>query len=132
MMILLMLGVFMVSLILILGVGGFIGNILTGIFANSGIIALDGTVNPGGAISGNWNLLAYNVMGSCAILLYSLVGTFLILMAINYIPGLNFRQSEHEEAHGDIAEMGEVAYEFVEGTAPTFHEMKKGESATIV
>jgi ammonium transporter, Amt family len=124
-----MLGVFTVRFSsLILGVGGFIGNILTGFFANSAIIALDGVKNPGGVISGDWNLLAYNLMGSFAILGYSLVGTFLILLAINYIPGLHFRQSEHEETHGDIVEMGEVAYEFVDGHFPSFGEMKGKES----
>jgi ammonium transporter, Amt family len=36
------------------GVGGFIGNILTGFFAEKWIGALDGTSINGGAIEGNW------------------------------------------------------------------------------
>ena len=97
------------------GVGGFIGSIMTGLFASSDIILLDGTVNPGGAfLNGNWNLLAYNALGSAAILLYSFFGTFIIVYVINLVPGLHFRPDEHEEMRGgDYHEMGEIAYEII-------------------
>ncbi len=41
------------------GMGGAFGLFLTGIFADSAIIGLDGTIAPGGAINGNGVLIGY-------------------------------------------------------------------------
>ncbi|KAJ3258481.1 hypothetical protein HK103_003603 [Boothiomyces macroporosus] len=100
------------------GVGGFVGSILTALCASSYVTMLDSAGIPGGVVvNGNWHLLGYNVAGSVSILGYSFVGTYIIILAINYIPGLHFRQSEEEEMlGGDICEMGEVAYELVPAT----------------
>ncbi len=47
------------------GIGGFIGSILTGIFAQKYIPALDQTNIPGGWLDGNWIQLAYQLALSC-------------------------------------------------------------------
>lgn len=95
------------------GVGGFVGSILTGIFAQKWIANLDGvTVIQGGAIEGNWVQLGYQLAGSLAICAYSFFGTLFILMVINRIPGMRLRASPEAEKVGlDLSEMGEVAYE---------------------
>jgi Amt family ammonium transporter len=96
------------------GVGGFIGNILTGIFAQKWVAGLDNSVIGGGAIDGNWIQLGYQTGASFVIAAYSFVLSFIILTAINYIPGLHLRPSEDDEIlGGDLGEMGEVAYELV-------------------
>ncbi|KAJ3275949.1 hypothetical protein HDV01_006816 [Terramyces sp. JEL0728] len=100
------------------GVGGFVGSILTAFCASSYVTLLDSLGIPGGVVvNGNWHLLGYNIAGSVSILTYSFVGTYVIILIINYIPGLHFRQSEEQEMlGGDICEMGEVAYELVPAT----------------
>ncbi|KAI9203346.1 ammonium transporter AmtB-like domain-containing protein [Polychytrium aggregatum] len=97
------------------GVGGFVGNIMTGVFAQAWIATLDGTSIPGGWMDGNWIQVGYQLAGSSAIAAYSFVGTYLILYLLDLIPGLDFRPTEEEEKKGgDIACMGETAYQILE------------------
>ncbi|KAI8897040.1 ammonium transporter AmtB-like domain-containing protein [Globomyces pollinis-pini] len=103
------------------GVGGLLGSVLTGLFASKDLVAsLDGGVIKGGAIiDGNWVLVAYQLAGSAAILVYSFAVTYVLLLVLNIIPGLNFRVSaETEEAGADFGEMGEIAYEIVSNELP--------------
>lgn len=94
------------------GVGGFVGNVCTGLFAKKSIALLDGTVIPGGAFfDGHGKLLGYNIAAALATLSYSFVGTYVIIYIINKIPGLKFRlDAEHEVSGTDINIMGELAY----------------------
>ena len=116
------------------GVGGFVGSILTGIFADKDIAALDGGVIAGGVINGNNMLLVYNLAGAFAILAYSFFGTMILLYLINVIPGCKFRPSAEEESvGGDYAEMGEAAYEIVPSSVTPLPLMKNHEKdQTIV
>ena len=93
------------------GVGGFIGNICTGLFASKAIPTLDGTVIPGGLFfDGTGYLLGYNLAAAAATVAYSFVGTLIIIFLIDKIPGLSFRlDEEHERKGTDIAIMGETA-----------------------
>ncbi|KAJ1561138.1 hypothetical protein HK096_005866 [Nowakowskiella sp. JEL0078] len=96
------------------GVGGFFGSILTGIFAQKVITTLDGSSIQGGAIDGNWIQIAYQLASVVTIGSYSFIMTFLILLALDIIPGLHLRPTEADEAIGaDITEMGEMAYELL-------------------
>ncbi|KAI9355103.1 ammonium transporter AmtB-like domain-containing protein [Zopfochytrium polystomum] len=102
------------------GIGGFLGNVLTGVLAQRWIPTLDGTnsdtvtIVPGGAVDGHWVQIGWQVAGSTAIAVYSFVGSFILLTIINYIPGLKLRVDEDDEIlGGDLGEMGEVAYELV-------------------
>ncbi|KAF9914706.1 hypothetical protein BX616_007736 [Lobosporangium transversale] len=94
------------------GVGGVVGNILTGIFAQSWVAALDGvTVIPGGGLDGHWIQVAHQLADSCAGLGWSFGVTYLILFIMNKIPGLTLRvDPDHEHRGLDLAELGEMAY----------------------
>lgn len=93
------------------GVGGVIGSILTGIFADARMGAFDGTAINGGWISQNYVQVGYQLAGTVAIAVYSFVVSAGLLLVINRIPGLHLRVSESEEMNGlDILQIGEEAY----------------------
>ncbi|KAG0014669.1 hypothetical protein BGZ80_010313 [Entomortierella chlamydospora] len=94
------------------GVGGIVGNILTGIFAQASIAGLDGvTVINGGWLDGNWIQVGYQLADSTAGLSWSFVVTYIILVIMNKIPGLTLRADPSQEHTGlDIAELGEACY----------------------
>jgi len=95
-------------------IGGVIGNLMTGLFAEAKIILYDGTVLPGGWIDHNYIQLAYQLADSAAGLSYSFVMTTIILWIMHFIPGMRLRCSEETEIIGvDDAEMGEFAYDYV-------------------
>ncbi|OAQ66264.1 ammonium transporter MEP2 [Pochonia chlamydosporia 170] len=100
------------------GIGGMVGNILTGIFGASYIAALDGnTYSPIGWIEHNWVQLGYQLAGICAAFGWSFVLTCIILFLMNLVPGLSLRVSATEEDVGiDDAQLGEFAYDYVELT----------------
>ncbi|RHZ63721.1 hypothetical protein Glove_328g15 [Diversispora epigaea] len=94
------------------GVGGVIGNILTGIFAQKSIIGLDGTTGiEGGWLEGHWIQIGYQIADSVAGLGYSFFVTLFILLIMDKIPGLSLRADLESEAKGlDETELGELAY----------------------
>lgn len=98
------------------GVGGIVGNVLTGIFANKNIAALDGVTDiPGGWINRHYIQICYQIAGTIAAAAYSFVVTVLILYIINKIPGLHLRMSTEDEELGiDFAEHDEVAFDYIE------------------
>lgn len=100
------------------GVGGIVGNLLTGIFAAPYIAHLDGVTEiDGGWIAHNWIQFAYQLADSVAGFAYAFGGTCIILFIMNLIPGLSLRASEEAEILGiDDAELGEFAYDYVELT----------------
>jgi ammonium transporter, Amt family len=92
-------------------IGGLVGNLLTGLFAADYIAHLDGTtVITGGWLNHHWWQLAYQLADSAAGFVYSFFGTCVILLLINFIPGLHLRASEEDEIMGmDDTEVGEFA-----------------------
>jgi len=96
-------------------IGGLVGNILTGIFAQKSIAGFDGTtVIPGGWMDHNWRQLGLQLANSVAGMSYSFVVTTLILWAMHFIPSLCLRCNAESEIVGvDDAEMGEYAYDYV-------------------
>ncbi|GAA95425.1 uncharacterized protein L969DRAFT_614781 [Mixia osmundae IAM 14324] len=97
------------------GIGGMVGNLLTGLFADSRVVSFDGaSVIDGGWINHHYIQLAYQLADCAAIMGYAFAMTMLILVVMDYIPGLSLRASEEAEIIGvDEAEMGEVAYDYV-------------------
>ncbi|BGP17524.1 hypothetical protein JCM10213_008257 [Rhodosporidiobolus nylandii] len=96
------------------GVGGTVGAILTGLFADSRVASFDGTVIPGGWINHHWIQLGYQLAGCVSIAAYTSVVSYLLLILINLIPGLKFRCSEDYEIVGiDEAEVGEFAHDYL-------------------
>ncbi|KAK2784534.1 ammonium transporter Amt1 [Onygenales sp. PD_12] len=90
------------------GIGGLVGNLLTGIFAAD---------IPGGWLNQNYIQLAYQLADSVTGMAYSFAGSCIILFIINLIPGLRLRSCEDDEIMGiDDAEIGEFAYDYVEIT----------------
>ena len=98
------------------GVGGIVGNLLTGLFAADYIAALDGySTISGGWLNQNYIQLAYQLCDSVSGFSYSFVMTCIILFLMNLIPGLSLRISEPAEIEGvDYNEIGEFAYDFIE------------------
>lgn len=108
------------------GVGGIVGNILTGLFAQKSVAGFDGfTVIGGGWLDHHYVQLGYQLADSCAGVSYSFVMTTLILWVMHFIPGLRLRASEEAEILGiDDAEMGEFAYDYVGIDAELGHDTR--------
>jgi ammonium transporter, Amt family len=100
------------------GIGGMVGNILTGIFGTSTIASLDGgSYDKIGWIQHNWIQLGYQLAGTCAAFAWSFTLTCILLFLMNLIPGLSLRVSADEEELGlDDCQLGEFAYDYVEMT----------------
>ncbi|KAF8554495.1 ammonium transporter [Imleria badia] len=96
-------------------IGGIVGNILTGLFAQSSIAGADGITSiPGGWLDHNYRQLGIQLADSASGLSYSFVMTTIILWAMHYIPFLRLRCDEETEMLGvDDEEMGEFAYDYV-------------------
>jgi len=96
-------------------IGGIVGNILTGLFAQASVAGADGiTTIPGGWLDHNYRQLGIQLADSVSGLAYSFVMTTIILWIMHFIPGLRLRCDEETEILGvDDAEMGEFAYDFV-------------------
>ncbi|PIL27399.1 transporter [Ganoderma sinense ZZ0214-1] len=97
-------------------IGGVIGNVLTGLFAQSSIVTFDGDLAPiaGGWLDHHYIQLGYQIADSVSGMAYSFVMTTIILWILHFIPGMRLRASEEAEILGiDDAEMGEFAYDYV-------------------
>jgi len=116
------------------GVGGVVGNLLTGVFAQAKIAGLDGvTVIKGGWLDGHWMQVGYQLADSSAGMAWSFCVTYLILIIMNKIPGLNLRaEAEHEHSGLDIAELGETCYGHMDskGEVDTSVEIGEANSGT--
>ena len=93
------------------GVGGIVGNIVTGFFARKSIAGLNGAVIPGGWVDGNWVQVGYQLADTVAGFAYAFVATYAILWIMNHVPRLHLRATPEEEELGmDAAFIGELAY----------------------
>ena len=87
------------------GIGGIIGVIATGIFAEK---AIGGTE---GLIEGSSTLLVENIILVIVTVVYSLIVTLILLKVLDIIPGLGLRSDESEEDQGlDVSDHGERGY----------------------
>ncbi|KAE9402383.1 ammonium transporter [Gymnopus androsaceus JB14] len=116
-------------------IGGIVGNLLTGLFAQASVAAFDGfTVIPGGWLDHHYIQLAYQLADSTATLSYSFVMTTIILWLMHFFPFgiLRLRGSEEAEIVGlDEFEMGEFAYDYVGLQQEIWHENKKQGGETL-
>ncbi|KXS17731.1 ammonium transporter 1 [Gonapodya prolifera JEL478] len=118
------------------GIGGFTGDILTGIFAQKWVKAMNiypnaGSVDsacidslPGlGWLDGNWVQVPKQLAGAGAGAAWAFVLTYIIVFVMQKIPGLQLRVSHETEVLGsDQAEMGEVSYDYVESLSQVSRE----------
>jgi Amt family ammonium transporter len=102
------------------GVGGLLGTILVGVFAEKEITATDGLSSiEGGWIEGHWWQIVVQLAGCGATIAWSILVTFIILFIMNKIPGLRLRVNSRTEGSGiDSMQLGETAYEEY-GPVPT-------------
>lgn len=83
------------------GIGGFVGGICTALFGADWVAKLDGATEvDGGWIDGHWVQLGYNLAGCVSIAAWSFVMTVVILLLMNWIPGLRLRITKEEELAG--------------------------------
>ncbi len=88
------------------GIGGFVGAILTGVFATQ---VITGTGGEQGALYGDWNQLWIQLAVNVAAIIYSGVLTFLLFKIVDKVIGM--RVTKEEESVGlDISQHGEIAY----------------------
>ncbi|KAJ3145363.1 hypothetical protein HDU89_007116 [Geranomyces variabilis] len=114
------------------GVGGYVGGILTGVFAEKWIATLDGSTINGGWVDGNFIQVGYQLAGSTTIAAWSFCMSIIILFIIDKIPGLHIRPTAEEQIRGDDeAQMGEVAYEIVVSSAPALRGSTAALSSAI-
>lgn len=107
------------------GVGGFLGSVMTGLFAADYITATDGSVagDPTTRIDGGWinhhyRQLGLQLAGAVTVAAWSFVVTAIILLAMDRIPKLRIRLHEDEELMGtDLAQIGEFTYHDEEDAA---------------
>jgi ammonium transporter, Amt family len=119
------------------GIGGLVGDLLTGLFAADYIIALDGvsigeSAAAGGWINHHWIQLAYQLADGVTGMAYTFVVSAALLYIINWIPGLKLRATEDEELMGmDETDIGEFAYDYVELTRDVVHGIEDQEVASF-
>ncbi|KAG5785889.1 hypothetical protein H9Q73_000470 [Fusarium xylarioides] len=85
------------------GIGGVIGDILTGLFATGYVPALDGVSGDayaGGWWDGNYRQLGLQIAGAVTCAAWSFVISCILLFVIGKIPGLHLRASEEHEIKG--------------------------------
>ncbi|KAG6827600.1 hypothetical protein H0H92_011173 [Tricholoma furcatifolium] len=113
-------------------IGGVVGNIMTGLFAQASVAGFDGiTTIPGGWLDHHWVQLGYQLADSVSGISYSFVMTTIILWIMHFIPGLSLRSNEETEILGvDDAEMGEFAYDYVGLEQEIGHAVDTGVGAT--
>jgi Amt family ammonium transporter len=88
------------------GVGGFVGAILTGVFATQVITGVGGEQ---GALYGDWHQLGVQVIVNLAAIAFAAIMTYILFKIVDKTVGL--RADEKSEAIGlDISQHGEIAY----------------------
>ncbi|KAI5481440.1 hypothetical protein MNV49_004196 [Pseudohyphozyma bogoriensis] len=97
--------------------GGFIGALMTGLFADARVVSFDGTEIDGGWINHHYIQLGYQLAGAVATIGYTFAVTMLILVVLDHIPGCSLRVPEFEEIIGlDEGQHGEFSFDFVHST----------------
>jgi Amt family ammonium transporter len=85
------------------GVGGYVGDVLTGFFAASYVPALDGvsgTAYAGGWWNRNFKQMGYQLAAATVCAAWSFAISCILLFIINKIPGCHIRLPEDEELMG--------------------------------
>ncbi|SPO03150.1 probable ammonium permease MEPA [Cephalotrichum gorgonifer] len=84
------------------GVGGVIGDVMTGFFAAPFVPSLDGvtSASPGGWYAQNWKQMGYQLAAALTCASWSFFISCFLLFVIDKIPGLHIRASEEAELQG--------------------------------
>lgn len=93
------------------GAGGTLGALLTGVFASSTINPIFGAGKPTGFLEGNHHQILNQAVGVAIAWGMSMVGTTVILFAVDKVIGL--RLSDDDEREGlDLSQHGEEGYDW--------------------
>ncbi|KAJ3408187.1 hypothetical protein HDU80_006548 [Chytriomyces hyalinus] len=107
-------------------VGGCLGLLLTGIFAQYSVTAVDVPLDvkvTAGLVDRVWNQVPIQLLAIVVVAAWSMAWTAILLTLINLIPGLHLRASRQDEIRGlDEAEVGEQAYPYVPVSAAALVE----------
>ena len=101
------------------GIGGYVGSVLTGLFAADYIAALDGTSIDGGWLNHHYIQLGYQLAAATTTIAYSFVVSCFILFIMNKIPFIALRlDAEKEKLGTDNTEIGETddVFDWTQGT----------------
>ncbi|MGH9742093.1 MAG: ammonium transporter [Candidatus Acidiferrum sp.] len=91
------------------GIGGTVGALLTGVFAQQVINPIFGAGKPVGGMDGHWGQIGNQIVGILIAWGFAIVGTIVLLKITDMITGV--RVSETDEIEGlDITQHGEEAY----------------------
>jgi Amt family ammonium transporter len=98
------------------GFAGLAGGLLTGIFADPNMAlsyttskhGLIATGTATGAVHGNWTLLKWQFFAAAWVIVYSAIGTFILLKLVGLV--IPLRMKEEDMEIGDIAEHGHEVY----------------------
>ncbi|KAF5337820.1 hypothetical protein D9758_015717 [Tetrapyrgos nigripes] len=108
-------------------IGGVVGNVLTGLFAQASVANFDGApvMIGGGWLDHHYVQLGYQLADSAAAVGYSFVMTTIILWIMHFIPFLRIRGHEEAEIVGlDEYDLGEFAYDYVGLDQELGHEIE--------
>lgn len=101
------------------GVGGYVGDILTGLFAHKMVPALDGVSGDtyeGGWWNGNFRQLGLQLAGATTCAAWSFFVSCILLFLINKIPGMHLRATEEDELRGlDYAYIEDIVSDYDDG-----------------
>ncbi len=96
-------------------VGGIIGSLMLGLFADTAINPVVAGNNGVFIDGGGWDLMADQLVAVGATLLFSFVVTFIIIRVLDLVIPGGIRVSEEDEEVGlDLTQHSEVAYSFAE------------------
>jgi Amt family ammonium transporter len=85
------------------GFAGVIGGLLTGVLASSSMQLIPGT-----AVSGGWHLFKWQLYTAIWVIVFSAVGTFILLKLVGLV--IPLRMSEEDMEMGDLAVHGHEVY----------------------
>jgi ammonium transporter, Amt family len=96
--------------------GGIIGLLFNGLFADKNLVALDGVTSvSGGWLNHNYKQLYIQFAYVCATVGYTFVVTALLAKLLDVLPAFRLRASPEEEALGmDDTQIGEFVSDYVE------------------
>ncbi|EED17345.1 ammonium transporter, putative [Talaromyces stipitatus ATCC 10500] len=105
-------------------IGGFVGTLMTGLFAQKEVAAYDGaTFISGGAVfDGNWKQLGIQSLEAIIGFSWSFIGSYIIYALIDCIPGFEVLATDSEVISGmDASQMDESLYEAQWETEADYH-----------
>lgn len=115
------------------GLGGMAGNLLTGIFAQKSVAAVDGQIIEGGWLDSNWKQIGIQALDTFVGGAWAFFMTGIILFIIDKIPGLSLRVDKEIEQVGlDKAELGFSMYEYVNDALDTKCVLPNGDSTLTI